>query len=279
MEKTLRLTLLLAAVLLTAGCEKNNPLPTPDNNGGDNTNTEVAERLVVYAVGNDESRLTLTTEGEWETLLEQFCDYAQSGNTVMFYNVHSSTTPSQGGTKGGAYTKETPTITTADREELKRWMKAMEKEGRTVRVTYDDQHGTWHGEAYTTAPANNTQGILIGTWRFNCMVVTHVGSDGTVISSDLYTTEENGGSWYYAFSVDGTLTITINGMDGTMATDNGTWSLSDDGVLCSELLPSGACWNVNWITPQTLIMSSADLGTEEGDIYYQIQFEAVTSIE
>lgn len=277
MKKILRITTLLAIVLMAASCEKTELPVTPDNNGGNNGGggnpiTETTKRVVVYAVGDNESRLTLSSDDEWEALLEQFCHYAETGNTVTFYNIETHHTKA-------TESKESPSITTADREELKRWMKAMEKEGRTVRVTYDTEGGTWHGEAYATAPANNTQGVLIGTWRFNCMVVTHVGSDGTVISSDLYTTEENGGSWYYAFSVDGTLTITINGMDGTRATDNGTWSLSDDGVLCSELLPSGACWNVNWITPQTLIMSSADLGTEEGDIYYQIQFESVTGIE
>jgi len=277
MKKILRITTLLAIVLMAASCEKTELPVTPDNNGGNNGGggnpiTETTKRVVVYAVGDNESRLTLSSDDEWEALLEQFCHYAETGNTVTFYNIETHHTKA-------TESKESPSITTADREELKRWMKAMEKEGRTVRVTYDTEGGTWHGEAYATAPANNTQGVLIGTWRFNCMVVTHVGSDGTVISSDLYTTEENGGSWYYAFSVDGTLTITINGMDGTMATDNGTWSLSDDGVLCSELLPSGACWNVNWITPQTLIMSSADLGTEEGDLYYQIQFESVTGIE
>ena len=275
MKKILRITTLLAIVLMAASCEKTELPVTPDNNGGNNGGggnpiTETTKRVVVYAVGDNESRLTLSSDDEWEALLEQFCHYAETGNTVTFYNIETHHTKA-------TESKESPSITTADREELKRWMKAMEKEGRTVRVTYDTEGGTWHGEAYATA--NNTQGVLIGTWNFSCMVVTHVGSDGTVISSDLYTTEENGGSWYYAFSVDGTLTITINGMDGTMATDNGTWSLSDDGVLCSELLPSGACWNVNWITPQTLIMSSADLGTEEGDIYYQIQFESVTGIE
>ena len=62
-------------------------------------------------------------------------------------------------------------------------------------------------------------------------------------------------------------------MDGTTATDSSTWTLSDDGILYSVLLPSGANWNVNWITPNTMILSRADLGTEEGDQYYQLQFD------
>ena len=67
--------------------------------------------------------------------------------------------------------------------------------------------------------------------------------------------------------------MTFNGMDGTTASDNSTWTLSSDGELCSELLPSGGCWDVNWITDNTMIISRADLGTEEGDILYQLQFE------
>jgi hypothetical protein len=78
---------------------------------------------------------------------------------------------------------------------------------------------------------------------------------------------------YYTFHDDGTLTLTINGVGGTTATDNSTWTLSGEGELCSDLLPNGACWNVNWITDNTLIMSRSDLGTEEGNLLYQLQFD------
>ena len=78
---------------------------------------------------------------------------------------------------------------------------------------------------------------------------------------------------HYTFYNDGTMSLTFNGMDGTTATDNSTWTLSNDGELCSELLPNGGCWNVNWLTDNTMIMSRVDLGTEEGDLLYQLQFE------
>lgn len=277
MKKILRITTLLAIVLMAASCEKTELPVTPDNNGGNgggggNPITETTKRVVVYAVGDNESRLTLSSDDEWEALLEQFCHYAETGNTVTFYNIETHHTKA-------TESKESPSITTADREELKRWMKAMEKEGRTVRVTYDTEGGTWHGEAYATAPANNTQGVLIGTWRFNCMVVTHYDQNGQLLNSDLYAPEENSGTWYYTFADDGTLTVTIQGMDGTIGTDQSSWSLSDDGVLSSDLLPNGIHWNVNWISPYTMIITHADLGTAEGDFYYQLQFEAVTSIE
>lgn len=266
MKAIYRLTLLLSALACTfTACDKND---TPINCGS--TDNTPKERVIIYSVGNNEGHRTLETEAEWDALLDQFCNQALSGDEVTFYNT-SQTTYLHSKAHGDA--KEERTINTTSRDEIKTWMKAMEKEGRTVRVTYDDNTGTWHGVAYATAPAENTEGNIIGTWHFNCMVVTHVDLGGQLLSSDLFAPEENGGSWAYTFAADGTLTITINGMDGTTATDSGTWSLSEDGVLCSELLPSGACWNVNWITPQTLIMTRADLGTEEGDIYYQLQFD------
>ena len=90
-------------------------------------------------------------------------------------------------------------------------------------------------------------------------------------------TEAGVGSMHYAFAADGTATLTATGMDGATTTYSGTWTLSDDGVLSSDLLPDMESWNVNWITPSTMILSCSGLGTDEGDFLYQIQFEAVTN--
>ena len=154
---------------------------------------------------------------------------------------------------------------------MKAWMKKMEKEGRTVVVSYDN--GTWNGMAYATAPPTSTSSTIVGTWHFTCSVVNHIGPNGTLTGSDLYVPEDGGGSMYYTFYDDGTITLSITGMDGTTATETSTWTLSIDGKLSSDLLPNGTCWDVNWITDNTLIMSRADLGTEEGDIVYQLQFD------
>ena len=151
----------------------------------------------------------------------------------------------------------------------------MEKQGLTVRVTYNDSTRTWHGEAYATAPTTDTDDNLIGTWRFNCMVVTQTDGNDHLLSSDLFAPEE-GSTMYYSFYNDGTLTITIvNSIDSV--SDSGTWTLSDNGELCSEMMPNGVCWNVSWITSNTMILSRSDLGTEEGNYFYQLQFDAVTS--
>ena len=257
----------LSILLSLSACEK--PENLRGNGNNDNGGSESLHKEIIYSVGATESRQTLTTEAEWDALLERLCEQAQNGNEVTFYNL-SQTSHIQ--SKGAS--KENRTISTASREEIKSWMKEMEQQGLTVQVTYDAGTGTWTGVAYATLPAAGTSSILIGTWHFNCMVVTRVDLDGELLGSDLYEPEE--GLWYYTFGDAGTVTLTKVGMDDTATTDSSTWSLSEDGMLCSDLLPSGACWNVNWITPNTMILSNTNLGTEEGDLYYQLQFDSVT---
>ena len=267
MKHTVKIISLLATLLSFAACDKPE---TPVNGGEDNS---PKERVIIYDVNGNENRQTLETEAEWDALLDQLCDQALRGSEVSFFNI-SQTTYLHGSVKGVA--KDNRTITTTSREEMKTWMKEMERQGHTVKVTYDNNSGTWHGEAYATAPTENISGTLIGTWHFNCMVVTHVDQNGNLLGSDLYVPEDGGGTMYYTSSDNGTVTMTMHGMDGTTATDSSTWSLSADGVLCSDLLPSGTCWNVNWITANTMIISCADLNTTEGDLLYQLQFDAAS---
>ena len=265
MKKIARFTALLAVVMFAfSACEK------PENNdpNGNQNNNDPKKRVVVYTVGNTESRQTLETEGEWDALLDVLCDQAQNGNKVTFFNMNQTTYLQNKGT-GGA--KAAKTFSTTNRDEMKAWMREREREGLTVVVTFDN--GTWNGTAYASAPSSTTSNTIIGTWHFSCSVVNHIGQDGSFVSSDLYVPEEGGGSMYYTFYDNGTLTLTINGVGGTTATDNSTWTLGTDGELCSDLLPNGGCWNVNWITDNTMIMSRTDLGTEEGNLLYQLQFD------
>ena len=270
MKKSLRLTLLLTT--LVAGfvaCEKDNP----NNNSVGN---DLVERVIVYTVGDKENRVSLKTEAEWDNTIDQLCDQVQSGNEISFYNI-SHATLYQKNKRDGA--KESRTIRTANREEIKHWMKEMERQGLTVRVSYDNVSGSWHGEAYTTAPVNNTMSTILGTWHFKRTVVSQLDTDGHLYNSNVYEPESNGGSMYYTFSSDGTITLTINSMDGFTATDNGTWTISNDGVLHSELLPNGEYWYVNWITPNTMILSHSNFGTETDSTYYQLHFESITTID
>ena len=256
----------LSLLPLLAACEKSEVITPGDTGGG----SDSLHKEIIYAVGAIESRQTLTTEGEWDALLDKLCDQAQNGNEVTFYNIRQ-TFHIQVGAKGA--TKDNRTISTSSREEIKGWMKEMEKQGLTVRVSYDESTGRWNGVAYATLPAAGTSSILIGTWHFNCMVVTLTDADGNPLGSDLFETED--GTWYYTFTNDGTVTLTMQGMDSTTTTDSSTWTLSDDGVLNCDLMLGGVNWNVNWISTSTMILSCSDLGTAEGNHYYQLQFDAV----
>ena len=127
MKQLFKLTPLLAAVLMLAAC-------TPEP-------VEV-ERDIVYTVDQTTTTVHLRTDAEFDALLEQFCDYAEDGSTVTFYNANRAT-------KGA---KDVTHFSTASRTEMKQWMRQMEDAGKTVTVTYDSSTGTYNGMAYATAP-------------------------------------------------------------------------------------------------------------------------------
>ncbi len=146
MKKKSRLFAILAVVFFFASCEKSpvnvNPDPEEVNH----------ERDIFYSVSeisgmpNFSGTTThLSTEAEWDALLDQFCEMARNGEQVTFCN----TSPSVG-IEGRKNNSSTPnTISTQNRDELKAWMKEMEKAGKTVNVTFDNSTGTWHGTACT----------------------------------------------------------------------------------------------------------------------------------
>jgi len=128
--KTIKLFALLAAVFTVAACNK------------DKEETR-HERDIVYSVAEQTTTAHLTTEAEWDALLEKFCDWAEKGSTVSFHNASRAV-------KG--VTKESVTYSTTSRQEMKDWMRRMEDEGKTVTVTYDSHTGTWNGTAYANVP-------------------------------------------------------------------------------------------------------------------------------
>ena len=132
--KATRLFAIMATVLLVAACNKENEVRP---NGGAKTR----ERDITYTVAERTTTVHLRTDAEFDALLEQFCDYAQEGNSVTFYNT----------TTKRAATKDVTNYSTTDRNAMIRWMRQMEDAGMTVTVTYDSKTDTWHGTAYTTA--------------------------------------------------------------------------------------------------------------------------------
>lgn len=137
MKHALKLTAMLAAVLMLAACHKEKEL-TPD------TVATTQVRDITYTVADRTTTVHLETDTEFEALLVQFCNYAQQGDSVTFYNANR-------GNKGVA-AKDVATYSTTNREEMIRWMRQMEEAGKTVTVAYDPNTGTYNGMAYTTAP-------------------------------------------------------------------------------------------------------------------------------
>jgi hypothetical protein len=142
MKQTFRLFSLLAAVALTLVACNPDPVEPTD-----------VERNIVYTVDQTTTTVHLNTEAEFDALLEQFCDYAEGGSTVTFYNANRAV-------KGS--TKETVTYSTTNREEMKRWMAQMEDEGRTVTISYDSSTGTYNGMAYTPGPQPQSDWVDLG---------------------------------------------------------------------------------------------------------------------
>jgi hypothetical protein len=137
----------------------------------------------------------INTNDEFDALLDRFCNFAQNGGQVMFCGSHPASH-----TK--ASSSDTPTsITTTDREELKVWMKEMEKAGKTVQITYNEDNGTWSGRAYANLGQNNSQEpqMYTGTLDF--------------VSTPVLEEPPLGGSvWAMHVGNDSTLIITVHGM-------------------------------------------------------------------
>ncbi len=261
MKNILKYTVCLAVMAIIIGaCDK------PEN-----PQTEKKERVVVYTVEHNEKQQKLETEEAWNALLEQFCDHARAGREVTFYNLNQTACVRDSKDVWG--TKAGKSFVTTNRNEMIAWMKEMETAGLTVRVTYNDADGTWRGTAYATAPSQLTTESIIGTWHLNCMVTCKIDKNGNLLDGNLYEPDEGGGSMYYTFCDDGSMSLTLNGVGGTSATETSVWTLDDDGVLVCTLLPHGGSWNVNWITSNTMIFSRSEFGTEDGDQYIQLQFD------
>jgi hypothetical protein len=141
--------------------------------GEKNDTPDVSTERDIFYTNTDESMFAsfsgstvhLTTEAQWDALLDRFCDYAEAGDHVIFCNTKANNTQT-----APHKSKSTPTtISTSNREELKEWMKEMEKAGKTVNVSYDNGSGTWNGTAYVNLSHQDEQAepqTYSGTFRF-----------------------------------------------------------------------------------------------------------------
>ena len=188
MKKILISVIGLIGVIGMMGCEKEKVTGSDEQS---------VIRDIYYAVGPSflsGSSAHLTTEAEWDALLDNFCNFAKEGEQVIFCGENH---PQAKGNNS-----DTPTsITTTDREELKVWMKEMEKAGKTVQITYNEDNGTWSGRAYANLGQNNSQEpqMYTGTLDF--------------VSTPVLEEPPLGGSvWAMHVGNDSTLIITVHGM-------------------------------------------------------------------
>ena len=139
MRNIIRIIPIIAAILCVTACNK--PEGTANESNG---------HTIIYTINHQESQVTLKSDAEWDALLERFCDYAEEGNSVLFYGMASQfrTSASSKDNNNG-----TTTFTTDNREEIKAWMRRMEQAGKTVNVVYNRETGIWKGTAYIHSPA------------------------------------------------------------------------------------------------------------------------------
>ena len=196
--KTIKFFVLLVAVICFAACNKDKE--------------ELHhERDIIYTVDTYTTTVHLTTEAEWEALLDQFCNYAEGGSSVTFLNTNS--------TAIGA--KEAVSFSTTDREAMKAWMRRMEDAGKTVTLTYDSGSHTYHGTAYDNTPQPQQQegcytGVLVYHEEYlpeHQIMSLQVSADSILIIHNNYTIYQDG-------------YIELNGI---------TYHVGDTVTLCGEL--------------------------------------------
>ena len=200
MKHIFRLTTLLAAVLMFAACK-------PE--------TIEIERNITYTVDNNTTTVHLRNDAEFDALLDRFCDYAENGSRVSFYNTRRSTK--------GIATKEATTYSTTSREEMKVWMRRMEDAGKTVTVIYNSETGTYNGLAYTPSPSQH--GCFTGLVVSVPTPIMHSGVNEPAMVVAL------------RISADSTLIISDNGRFGEDLCDTNFVSYMGDTVtLCGTLM-------------------------------------------
>lgn len=190
-----KILILMTAVFTLAACDKEKETVNESTAIEREIFYTVADNPSLSVLGGDGITAHLTGEAEWDALLDQFCDYARSGEQVMFCSTRQSAQAKSG-------TSNTPTsITTSNREELKTWMKEMEKAGKTVRVTYDNGSGTWNGTAYINLGEDSMQETRM-----------YSGTLAFVATPVLETPPLGGSVMALQVNADSTLIITVHGM-------------------------------------------------------------------
>ena len=139
MRTIYRLFTLLIAVCALAACEHDE---LDANGSGRLARLHTIEYVVANNIApSTPTTVAITSEHELDSIFDCILDYAESGRVVTFH----------GNIRRVLDSKDTRTITTTSRTEIKQWMSRMEGQGKTVTVTYDSATRTWHGTAYASS--------------------------------------------------------------------------------------------------------------------------------
>ncbi len=134
MKHLIKTIVVVAAVLLAAGCNKET-LPTPQP--ADQT------RHVGYVKCGEPGNATVTGEEAWHALLDTLFDATLEGCAITLWDADLA---------GAQQAKETVTYSTASRDSAYAWGERMYNQGYAVSVIYDPLTGQYNCSAVRTSP-------------------------------------------------------------------------------------------------------------------------------
>jgi len=187
----------LAALLGLTACTQETSLTNVDSLDG--------MHKVEYTVGLTSATATLKEDADWNRLLTRLVDRATEGTEVTFRGTYGKGQPPAA--------KAADTCRTTSRKEIKEWCSKMEREGKTVTLTYDRATGTYTGTAYAARPRKPVLDttLIVGQWDLLEKTVTLEFADGTAPNTNTITPDApliDIRRW--VFTSDGKVLATLN---------------------------------------------------------------------
>lgn len=129
MKRLKQITLVIAAMLLVVGCNKENAVtPTP----------EPTVRSVSYIVCGEQGQSTVKGDAEWDALLDSLLDAVDGGCNLTFWDASHV---------GGMQGKENVEYRTASRDSVFIWGERMYDQGYSVSIVFDSIENVYVGSA------------------------------------------------------------------------------------------------------------------------------------
>ena len=127
------------------------------------------------------------------------------------------------------------------------------------------QHESADGSFLVLELSTVKQETLSGTWQLVDLTKVVQTSEEGVAVVEMYWWNDGGQPAYYHLMADGTATLEQEG-----TSTSGTWGYTESGMLCCSLFEGGECWNINWVSSETLILTRDEHSSTDGDVHYQM---------